>query len=117
MENGRVLGVVGRKSPSLLHDDLPARKIEELKRAGCERIYSDKASGARTVRPGLQQALDYMRESDVLVVWRLGRLGRSLIHLIDTISLLEKRGTGYPYETETGTDLPALESRIHFVKA
>jgi DNA invertase Pin-like site-specific DNA recombinase len=67
-------------------------QIEDLKRAGCERIYSDKASGAKTERPGLQQALDYMREGDLLVVWRLNRLGRSLIHLIDTMSLLEERG-------------------------
>jgi DNA invertase Pin-like site-specific DNA recombinase len=63
-------------------------QIEELKRAGCERIYSDKASGARTDRPGFRYALDYMREGDVLVGWRHNRLGRSLIYLIDTMSLL-----------------------------
>jgi DNA invertase Pin-like site-specific DNA recombinase len=44
-------------------------QIEELQRAGCERIYSDRASGARTDRPGFRHALDYIREGDVLVVW------------------------------------------------
>ena len=50
-------------------------QIEDLKRNGCERIYSDKASGAKTDRPELQQTLDYMRKGDLLVVWRLDRLG------------------------------------------
>ena len=44
-------------------------QIEALKQAGCESIYSDKASGAKTDRPGFRQALDYMREGDLLVVW------------------------------------------------
>ena len=48
--------------------------FEELKRAGFERIYSNKDSGAKTDRPGFQQALDYMREGNLLVVWRLDRL-------------------------------------------
>jgi DNA invertase Pin-like site-specific DNA recombinase len=69
-------------------------QIEELQRAGHVRIYCDKASRAKTDRPGLQQALDYMREGDVLVVWRLDRLGRSLIYHIDTMSLLYERGIG-----------------------
>jgi DNA invertase Pin-like site-specific DNA recombinase len=70
-------------------------QIEELRRSGCKRIFSDKASGARTDRPGFRHALDYMREGDLFVVWRLDRLGRSLIHLIDTMALLEERGIGF----------------------
>ena len=70
-------------------------QIEALKQAGCERIYCDIASGAKTDHPGFRQALDYMREGDLLVVWRLDRLGRSLIHPIDTMALLEERGIGF----------------------
>lgn len=85
---------IGYARVSTADQDLTVQ-IEDLKRAGCERIYSDKASGAKADRPGFQQALDYMREGDVLVVWHLDRLGQSLIHLIDTLSLLEVRGIGF----------------------
>ena len=67
-------------------------QIDQLKQAGCERIFRDKASGAKTQRPGLQEALDFLREGDSLVVWRLDRLGRSLKHLLETVSMLEEKG-------------------------
>jgi DNA invertase Pin-like site-specific DNA recombinase len=52
-------------------------------------------------RTGLSQALDYLREGDILIVWKLDRLGRSLQHLIDTVAGLEKRGVGFRSITET----------------
>ncbi len=55
---------------------------DALASCGCERVYEDKAGGARAERPGLNQALDHLRAGDTLVVWRLGRLGRSLKDLI-----------------------------------
>lgn len=65
---------------------------DALDGAGCVRVFEDKASGAKAQRPGLEGALDYVRAGDTLVVWRLDRLGRSLPHLIEAVSLLEERG-------------------------
>ena len=66
-------------------------QIDALKSAGCGAIHKDAVSGARTQRPGLDKALSYLREGDTLVVWRLDRLGRSLRHLLDLATDLEKR--------------------------
>jgi DNA invertase Pin-like site-specific DNA recombinase len=77
------------------HEQDLSLQLDDLKRAGCEKFFEDKASGAKTDRPGLQEALEYVREGDTLLVWRLDRLGRSLIHLIETVSQLEERGIGF----------------------
>jgi DNA invertase Pin-like site-specific DNA recombinase len=73
-------------------DQTLALQQDALTRAGCEKIFTDTASGAQSVRPGLMQALHFARAGDTLVVWRLDRLGRSLRHLIDTVSTLKERG-------------------------
>ena len=70
-------------------------QMDALKQAGCEKVFYDVASGARTARPGLQDALEYLRRGDSLVVWRFDRLGRSLPHLIETVTTLEERGVGF----------------------
>ena len=60
--------------------------------AGCDKIFTDKMSGARSDRPGLDEAMKFMREGDTLIVWRLDRLGRSLQHLIKVINFLNDNG-------------------------
>jgi len=77
-----------------------ALQRDALTAAECERIFEDQASGARTDRPGLAAALSYVRSGDVLVVWKLDRLGRSLPHLIETVTGLEARGIGFRSLTE-----------------
>src|SRR5512144_3076697 len=73
-----------------------ALQQDALTKAGCERIFTDTASGSRTDRSGLDQSLSFLRDGeDILVVWRLDRLGRSLGHLIDTIGMLQDRGIGF----------------------
>src|SRR5512135_3659681 len=68
---------------------------DALTQAGCERTFTDTAAGSQAVRPGLEEALAYVRPGDTLVVWRLDRLGRSLRHLIDTAGVLQERGIGF----------------------
>ena len=67
---------------------------DALAKAGCEKAFEDIASGAKTSRDGLDQALKYVRTGDTLVVWRLDRLGRSLRHLVDVVADLQVRGVG-----------------------
>src|SRR3712207_3967728 len=83
--------LIGYARISTLEQTL-ALQQDALTAAGCERLYTDTASGARTDRPGLEQALSNLRPGDTLVVWRLDRLGRSLEHLIATIRHLEQQG-------------------------
>lgn len=69
-------------------------QTDALQQAGCTNIYSDHSSGAKTARPGLSLALEVARTGDVLVVWRLDRLGRSLKDLIELVSTLAAQGVG-----------------------
>lgn len=77
-----------------------ALQLDALRAAGCDRIFEDRASGAKTDRPGLAQALAFVREGDVLVTWKLDRLARSLPHLIETVNRLEKTEAGLQSLTE-----------------
>ena len=75
-------------------------QIDALNAIGCDRIYQEKQSGAKKDRPDLQQGLKSLREDEVLIVWKLDRLGRSLQHLIDVMSDLEDRKIGFQSLTE-----------------
>jgi DNA invertase Pin-like site-specific DNA recombinase len=68
---------------------------DALGKLGCNKIFTDTASGAKAERKGLDEALEYVREGDTLVVWRLDRLGRSLKHLIEAITELNNRKIGF----------------------
>lgn len=75
-------------------------QLEALKKAGCERIFQETASGAQRDRPELAKALDYLRQGDVLCVWKLDRLARSLRQLLETGEALAERGIGLRSITE-----------------
>ena len=64
---------------------------DALNKLGCSRIFTDMASGAQVDRPGLEEALTFMREGDSLIVWRLDRLGRSLQNLLAFLSELKAK--------------------------
>ena len=74
---------------------------DALEKAGCEQIYTDQVSGTKARRPGLEQAFSHLRSGDTLVVWRLDRLGRSLRHLIDTVTELQEKGIEFKSLTES----------------
>src|ERR687895_2056759 len=82
------------------HDRTLNLQRDALQQAGCDKIFTDTASGAKTERKGLDAALAYVRKGDILVVWRLDRLGRSLPHLITTMTSLEEQGIGFKSLTE-----------------
>ena len=93
------MALIGYARVSTVEQDTALQK-DALSKAGCERVFEDMVSGMKADRPGLAAALAYLREGDVLAVWRLDRLGRSLPHLIETIEALEKRGVGFRSLTE-----------------
>jgi DNA invertase Pin-like site-specific DNA recombinase len=70
-------------------------QLDALAQAGCGKVFTETASGAKSERPLLQEALAYARSGDTIVVWRLDRLGRSLQHLIATVSELRDRGSAF----------------------
>jgi DNA invertase Pin-like site-specific DNA recombinase len=76
-------------------DQHPQLQVDALKAAGCYRVFVETASGARSDRPTLAQVLDQLPPGDTLVVWKLDRLGRSLRHLVDTVTGLADRGVGF----------------------
>ena len=75
-------------------------QLGALAAAECVKVFEDRASGARADRAGLRSALEYMRDGDVLIVWKLDRLGRSLPHLIETVTSRAIRGIGFRSMTE-----------------
>lgn len=103
---------IGYARVSTTDQNLDLQK-DALEKAGCEKIFVDQASGAKTARPGLDQALEYVRKGDVLVVWRLDRLGRSLKHLIEVVESLEKRGVGF-VSLQEGFDTTTSGGRLIF---
>ncbi len=82
-------------APVSTADQILALQDDPLRQSGCERIFHDTLSGSTTERPGLSQALSYVRPGDVLVVWRLDRLGRSLTHLIQVVQQLQTANIGF----------------------
>ena len=95
----RVSNADGSQSLDLQHDNLRAAGVEQ------DNIYEDRASGGRDDRPGLAACLKSLRDGDVLVVWKLDRLGRSLAHLVNTVKDLSDRNIGLRVLTGKGAQI------------
>jgi len=92
--------IIGYARVSTTEQNLDLQR-DALKRAGCEKIIEDTVSGGKVQRPGLERVHDALRSGDVLAVWRLDRLGRSLKHLIEPMSELDAERIGFQSVTES----------------
>jgi len=86
---------------------------DELEKFGCSKIYEDVASGAKSARVGLEAAIDFAREGDTLVIWKLDRLGRSLRDLIEIVNRLEQSGVSFVCITQN-IDTRTLGGKLFF---
>src|SRR5450432_611911 len=99
-------------------DQDTAAQVAALKAAGCERIYREKASGGRWDRPELHRLLDQLRKGDVLVVWKLDRLSRSLRDVLTIMERLGQTKAGFKSLTEAiDTTTPAGRMMMQMVGA
>lgn len=104
--------LIGYARVSTPEQDLTPQ-LEALVSAGCERTFSDKASGAKADRAGLAEALSHARAGDMLVVWKLDRLGRTMKGLIDLSTDLAARGIGLRSITD-GIDTAGTAGKLVF---
>jgi DNA invertase Pin-like site-specific DNA recombinase len=88
-------------------------QLDALRQADCERVFTEKASAAKTHRPGLSEARSHMRTGDVLVVWKLDRLGRSVKGLVDLVGKLAEEGVQFHSLTD-GIDTTTPHGRFFF---
>lgn len=104
--------LIGYARVSTNDQDL-ALQVDALNTAGCEKVFTDKASGAKAERPGLAEALAYARAGDTLVVWKLDRLGRTVRGLIDLVLQLQAGSIGFKSLTD-GIDTSTAGGRFFF---
>ena len=108
----RVSSESDRQTTDLQRDTLLAAGVDR------RHLFQDHLSGARNDRHGLKQALEFLQEGDVLVVWKLNRLGRSLVHLLQIIAQLKERKIGFKSLTEhMDTTTPHGELLFHLFGA
>ena len=94
-------------------DQNPSLQLDALREAGCEKIFVEKASGARQDRPQLKATLKYLRDGDTLVVWKLSRLARSLKQVIQTVQTMHARNIEFRVLTQK-IDTTTPDGRLFF---
>jgi len=93
-------------------------QLDALDKVGCEKVFQDTASGSLSNRKILNEALEYLRPGDTLVVWRLDRLGRSLKKLIELTNVMKDRGVGFKSIIESiDTTTPTGQFFFHITGA
>src|SRR4051794_14302275 len=108
---------IGYARGSTIEQNLDLQR-DALKAAGCKKIIEDTASGGKAKRDGLERVRELLRKGDVLAVWRLDRLGRSLKHLIELMAELEGQGIGFQSTTEAiDTTTPGGKLVFHIFAA
>lgn len=104
--------LIGYARVSTVEQSLDLQR-DALTQAGCERLFTDHASGAATQRPGLAETLSHLRAGDVLVIWKLDRLGRSVKGLVELVGDLAGRGVQFRSLTD-GIDTTTPAGRFFF---
>ena len=107
--------LVGYARVSTSDQDLTLQ-TDALTKAGCEKLFTDKVSGAKLNRPGLTEALNFVRAGDTLVIWKLDRLGRSiggLIELAADLSARTKRKLFAQSETALWNKMGFHKAQVH----
>lgn len=94
-------------------DQTVQSQLDALEKAGCERIFTEVASGAKTDRPVLQEAIDFLRSGDTLLVVRLDRAARSLSHLLNLLNDFDQRGIGF-HSLNENIDTSSAGGRLVF---
>jgi DNA invertase Pin-like site-specific DNA recombinase len=95
-------------------DQETALQIDALESAGCERVFQEKISGTRSDRPELKRLLDQARKGDIVIVWKLDRLGRSVKQLIETVETLDSVGVQLKSLTENIIDTTSPSGKLIF---
>jgi DNA invertase Pin-like site-specific DNA recombinase len=95
------------------HEQNADMQIDQLQQAGCDEIFCDTASGTKTIRPALEQLLGKIRPGDVIVIWKLDRLGRSLRHLIELVNQLMEKNVGLK-SLQDPVDTTSAQGRLIF---
>jgi DNA invertase Pin-like site-specific DNA recombinase len=116
MRFDRIMGrLIGYARVSTNEQDLNLQ-LDALKQAGCskELIFVDKASGAKTERPGLDKCLAELKSGDTLLVWRLDRLGRSMVHLVNLVQSLFERQIGFKSLCDGAIDTTTASGELIF---
>lgn len=109
---GRLSMLIGYGRVSTVEQSLDLQ-LDALKQAGCERIFTDKLSGASKDRPGLKDAVSHARKGDVFVIWKLDRLGRTVKGLVGFVAELAEQGVQFKSLTD-GIDTTTPSGRFFF---
>ena len=108
---------IGYARVSTLEQEL-ALQLDALQRAGCEQIYKEKLTGANTARPELQKMLGQLRSGDVVVVWKLDRLARSLKDLVELVNTVQDKGAAlHSLNDQIDTSTPTGKFTFHIFAA
>ena len=105
--------LIGYARVSTAEQDLQLQ-LDALNKAGCVKVFEDKASGARTKRPGLDACVAVLQSGDTLVVWRLDRLGRSMPHLVGLVEELLDQGIGFRSLQDGAVDTTTASGELTF---